>query len=51
MLVQAKDPADEIDFITNRIEELVKKDGYRLPGYRPGLRGSSGIWPGDHEKL
>ena len=43
MLVQAKDPADEIDFITNRIEELVKKDGYRyrdialvcgdLPGY------------------
>ncbi len=27
MLVQAKDPADEIDFITNRIEELVKKDG------------------------
>ena len=22
-----------------------------LPGYRPGLRGSSGIWPGDHEKL
>ena len=43
MLVQAKEPADEIDFITNRIEELVKKDGYRyrdialvcgdLPGY------------------
>ena len=43
MLVQAKDPADEVDFITNRIEELVKKDGYRyrdialvcgdLPGY------------------
>ena len=29
MLVQAKNPADEIDFITNRIEELVKKYGYR----------------------
>lgn len=27
MLVQAKDPADEIDFITNRIEELVKRTG------------------------
>ena len=25
MLVQAKEPADEIDFITNRIEELVKR--------------------------
>ena len=43
LLVQAKNPEDEADFITNRIETLVKKNGYRyrdialvcgdLPGY------------------
>lgn len=29
LLVQAKNPEDEADFITNRIETLVKKNGYR----------------------
>ena len=42
-LVQAENPADEIDFVVNRIHQLVRKDGYRyreiavvcgdLPGY------------------
>lgn len=28
-LVQAENPADEIDFVINRIHQLVRKDGYR----------------------
>ena len=42
-LVQAENPADEIDFVVNRIHQLVKREGYRyreiavicgdLPGY------------------
>lgn len=42
-LVQAENPADEVDFVVNRIQQLVKKEGYRyreiavvcgdLPGY------------------
>ena len=42
-LVQAENPADEVDFVVNRIHQLVKKEGFRyreiavvcgdLPGY------------------
>ncbi len=42
-LVQAENPADEVDFVVNQIHQLVKKEGYRyreiavvcgnLPGY------------------
>ena len=41
--VQAENPADEVDFVVNRIHQLIKRDGYRyreiavicgdLPGY------------------
>lgn len=41
-LVQAENPADEVDFVVNQIHRLVKKDG-SATGDRHCLRGSAGV--------